>query len=109
MVIWHDTDDAPRTPTEIHSHDKVVLWIGSYPIEMGQKIIVDIKVLNKGKTERTETVEAEWRYNDYGKNNSYWTAIIGPFNAGDKIEYKITGIGPDGTPHVQIDEFVVTE
>ncbi len=109
MIIWHNTEDAPRTPAEVFQNDKVVLWIGSYPIELGQAISVEITVLNKTSEVNTYSVEAEWRYNDYSRNNSYWAAIIGPFKAVDKVEYKIKGTGPDHLEHNQIDGFVVSD
>ncbi|MGO9481679.1 MAG: hypothetical protein ACLP05_07860 [Candidatus Kryptoniota bacterium] len=109
MVIWHNTEDAPRTPAEVFQNDKVVLWIGSYPIELDQSIDVEIAVSGKNSETKNYTIEAEWRYNDYSKNNSYWTAIIGPFRTGDKIEYKIRGVGPDKTPHAQIDNFTILD
>ncbi len=107
MVIWHNTEDAPRTPAEVFQNDKVVIWIGSCPIELGQAISVEISVSNKNSVEKQYNVEAEWRYNDYSRNNSYWTAIIGPFKAGEKVEYKINGTGPDQIQHTQIDSFMV--
>jgi len=109
MVIWHNTEDAPRTPAEVFQNDKVVLWIGSYPIEMGQAISVEISVINESSGARHFDAEAEWRYNDYGKNNSYWTAIIGPFKSGDKVEYRIKGAGPDNIQHTQVDSFMVLD
>jgi hypothetical protein len=109
MVIWHNTEDAPRTPAEVFQNDKVVLWIGSYPIEPGQSVSVELTASNKNSAASTYSVEAEWRYNDYSRNNSYWTAIIGPFKAGEKIEYKIKGSGPDGLQHNQVDGFTVLD
>ncbi len=109
MVIWHNTEDAPRTPGEVFQNDKVVLWIGSYPIEPGQIITVEITVSGGTSEDNKYSVEAEWRYNDYSRNNSYWTAIVGPFNAGEKIEYKIKGIGPDQLQHNQIDGFTILD
>jgi len=109
MVIWHNTEDAPRTPAEVFQNDKVVLWIGSYPIEIGQAISVEISVTDRNSVLKHYDTEAEWRYNDYGKNNSYWTAIIGPFRAGEKVEYRIKGQGPDGIQHIQIDSFMVLD
>lgn len=109
MVIWHNTEDAPRTPVEVFQNDKVVIWIGSYPIEPGQDIIVELKVSTKSSEEEPYCVRADWRYNDYGRNNSYWTAIIGPFKSGEKVEYKIKGIGPDRILHTQIDSFTVLD
>lgn len=109
MVIWHNTEDAPRTPAEVFPNDKVVIWIGSYPIELGQEIAVELKISSKSSEERRNKVHAEWRYNDYGRNNSYWTAIVGPFKAGEKVEYKIVGVGPDGLRHVQVDRFSVID
>ncbi len=109
MVIWHNTEDAQRTPAEVFPNDKVVIWVGSYPIQLGQEITVELKVLNKSSEEKKYTVQAEWRYNDYGRNNSYWTAIVGPFKAGEKVDYKIIGVGPDGMRHTQIDSFSVID
>jgi hypothetical protein len=109
MVIWHNTEDAPRTPAEVFPNDKVVLWIGSYPVELGQQIVVELRISDSNSEEKKSTVQAEWRYNDYGRNNSYWAAIIGPFSAEQKVEYSIIGIGPDGTRHVQVDKFTVID
>lgn len=109
MVIWHSTEDAPRTPAEVFPNDKVVLWIGSYPIELGQSIVVELKVSKMGSVEREYKVEAEWRYNDYGKNNSYWAAIIGPFKSGEAVEYRIVGTGPDGSRHNQVAGFSIVD
>ena len=109
MVIWHNTEDAPRTPAEVFQNDKVVLWIGSYPIELGQTISVEITVSSKASEVNSFSIETEWRYNDYARNNSYWTAIIGPFKANEKVEYKIRGTGPDGREHSQISGFVVLD
>ncbi len=109
MVIWHNTEDAPRTPAEVFQNDIVVLWIGSYPIELGQAISVEISVSNDNSVEKHYNVEAERRYNDYNRNNSYWVAVLDPFKAGEKVEYKIKGIGRDQIPHVQIDSFIVLD
>lgn len=107
MVIWHNTDDAPLTPSEVFPNDKVVAWIGSYPIELGQKVVVELEISGSKSEVKKESVRAEWRYNDYGKNNSYWAAIFGPFSAGQKVQYKIVGIGPDGKRHTQVAGFTV--
>lgn len=107
MVIWHNTEDAPRTPGEVSPNDKVVIWIGSYPIELGQQITVELKVSDSKSEGKKHTVRAEWRYNDYGKNNSYWAAIVGPFSAGQKVDYRIVGTSSDGTRHTQVDGFTV--
>jgi hypothetical protein len=109
MVIWHNTEDAPRTPAEVFQNDKVVLWIGSYPIELGQNVSVEVEVSNKDSEPNTYSVEAEWRYNDYSRNNSYWTAIIGPFKAGENVEYKIRGTGSDLLQHNQVGSFMVLD
>jgi hypothetical protein len=109
MVIWHNTDDAPRTPTEVFPSDKVVIWIGSYPIELSQEIFLELETSGPDSKESKQTVHAEWRYNDYGRNNSYWAAIIGPFTSGQKVEYRIVGTGPDGARHTQVDGFTVSD
>lgn len=90
-------------------NDKVVIWIGSYPIELGQQIVVELTVSDPPAAGKKTVVHAEWRYNDYGRNNSYWAAIVGPFGAGQVVEYSIVGTGPDGTRHVQIDKFTVID
>jgi len=109
MVIWHNTEDAPRTPAEVFQNDKVVLWIGSYPIEPGQSIVVEVSVSGKSGDSRNIGIEAEWRYNDYSRNNSYWTAIIGPFKAGESVEYKIVGSNAEQLKHTQVDRFEVID
>ncbi len=109
MVIWHNTEDAPRTPSEVFPNDKVVIWIGSYPIELGQEILVELEISGSDSGDAKQTIHAEWRYNDYGRNNSYWAAIVGPFTTGQKVEYRIIGTGPDGARHAQVDGFAVSD
>ena len=107
MVIWHDTEDAQRTPFDVFENDKVILWIGSYPVEMGQVIRVEIQVLNETSEQRKYSVQADWRYNDYSRKNSYWAAMIGPFNAGEKVDYRVVGTGSDQVEHIQVGSFAV--
>jgi len=107
MVIWHDTEDAQRIPAEVFQNDKVVMWIGSYPVEPGQAIVVEVEISNGTNGPSKSRVEAEWKYNDYTRNNSYWAAIVGPFTNGEKINYKIIGKGFDHVEHVQVGSFKV--
>ncbi len=107
MVIWHETQDAQRVPSDVTNGDKVIMWIGSYPVEHGQAIIVELNVSNGAEETRKYSIEAEWKYNDYTRNNSYWAAIVGPFENGQKVEYRIVGTGSDRVEHIQVGSFEV--
>jgi len=96
MELWHDTTDAFRSPNEVMEDVPVGLWIGTWPIEMGQYVSVQWSVMGKDGKRNEEEVQAFWQYNDDAKGNSYWLATIGPFREGDLVEYVVNGISKDG-------------
>ncbi|GEM_PF-992150 len=96
MEIWHDTIDAFRSPSEVREGMPVGLWIGTWPVEMGQYVFVRWKVTHLDGSIEGGEVQAFWQYNDYSRGNSYWLATIGPFRAGDEVEYIVLGTSKDG-------------
>jgi hypothetical protein len=91
MVIWHNTGDASRIPVDVRPGDDVVLWIGTYPIELGQSVWVDMKLTKADGRELTLTQPAVWHSNNERHNNSYWMVEIGTFEMGDHLEYRVLG------------------
>jgi len=91
MVIWHNTGDASRIPENVTAGDDVVLWIGTYPIELGQAVWVDMKLIKPDGRELSATQPAQWHSNNEQRNNSYWIATIGTFEPGDRVEYRVLG------------------
>lgn len=88
MKTWHQTLDA-----DCHKEFQGGAWwlnleIGSWPIEPGQSIVV---MANAGRDDGTPSApisfEAVWQHNRGA--NSYWWATLGPFRAGDTVEYSI--------------------
>ena len=89
MNIWHDTPDARRSPRRVSPSEEVELTIGTWPIELGQSVVVTWEAFS-GSAIRTEgTVVAQW-HNNVGVN-SYWTVRLGPFADGDRVTYTVRG------------------
>lgn len=91
MVVWHNTPDAARIPEVVEAGLRVSLWIGSFPIESGQSVWVELNIRKPDGTIVAKTQYAEWHSNDEGRHNSYWIVRIGEFEAGDRVEYTIHG------------------
>lgn len=91
MVIWHNTADASRIPETVTAGQEVELWLGTYPIEGGQSVTIDMKLTRADGREMTASQPARWHSNNEQRNNSYWIAQLGTFEAGDRLEYSIKG------------------
>jgi len=91
MKLWHNTNNDPRLPEKVRSGQTVELWIGTYPIEPGQRVKVEWIVTHYNGTTESGNVPAFWQYNEFAIGNSYWLATIGPFQQGDRVEYLVLG------------------
>lgn len=96
MELWHHTEDAPRSPEAVTARQPVALWIGSWPVEMGQYVTVSWKATHASGAIETGSIQAEWQYNEPRNDNSYWLATLGPFLESDEVEYRIHGESKDG-------------
>ena len=94
MHLWHLTADTPRSPHRVSPGDWAVLDIGSWPIEPGQRVWVDLEVIHADGTSASTRIDAEWRRN--AGNNSYWRAELAPFDRDDIVRYRISGHSPAG-------------
>jgi alpha-amylase/alpha-mannosidase (GH57 family) len=94
LHIWHLTADAPRTPHRVSPDDLVTLTLGTWPIEFGQRVWLQVSVELPGKGREEYAREAVW-YENRGPN-SYWRAQIGPFPRGAKVTYKAQGTSSQG-------------
>lgn len=110
MQVWHGTPDAPR-PNRARPGETVDILIGSWPVEPGQEVTVELTLAGAGAEPRHVVVPAGWQRNE--GPNSYWRAVIGPFRAGDRVRYLVRGrvgdqavVGPETTLAVE-DRFPV--
>lgn len=86
MKVWHLTPETPRTPYHLNAGERATLRIGTYPIEPGHTVWVDVRVFSS-RGERQDRVAARWLQNE--NNNSYWEAEIGPFADADRVLYRV--------------------
>ena len=91
MVIWHNTPDASRIPQVAVAGERISLWIGTYPIEPGQSVWVEVTVRKQDGSELASKQSATWHSNDEPRHNSYWVAHVGPFESLDRVEYSVCG------------------
>ncbi|HEY66139.1 MAG TPA: hypothetical protein G4O02_16385 [Caldilineae bacterium] len=94
MYIWHLTPDAPRAPHRVSLDERVILHIGTWPIEPGQSVWVICRVEHPDGMSEEGRVDAVWGRNE--GVNSYWHAEIGPFVRGDQVTYTVHGRSPQG-------------
>ena len=95
MIIWHNTVDASRIPEYVTTGQEVELWIGTYPIEGGQSVWLEITLYAQDGRELFCKMPAQWNSNSEQRNNSYWAMNLGAFESGDRIEYRIYGSRED--------------
>jgi alpha-amylase/alpha-mannosidase (GH57 family) len=103
MNVWHLTSDAARIPYRVTGGEPVHLEIGTWPIEPRQHVWVEWEIKNSKGSVETGRIEATWRTN-WG-TNSYWDAVLGPFQAGDCVRYTIFGRSPAGEAVYPTQEF----
>lgn len=96
MVLWHNEQDSQRTPQYVCAEEDVELRIGTFPIEIGQHVFVEWKVIQKEIEKSSGIIEAVWHFNDWGRGNSYWQVKFGPFNENDTVIYIIRGQSDQG-------------
>ena len=87
MNVWHLTADAPRTPERVSPGDWVAVDIGTWPVEPGQVVWVEVETTHADGSQRRARVEAAWRHNR--GENSYWRAELAPFARGDRVRYVV--------------------
>ena len=103
MNIWHNTEDAPRTPRRVSPAQQVELAVGTWPIGARQSVCVTWHAISLDGNRTEGTTAAQWQRNT--DVNSYWTARLGPFADGDQLTYAVHGSSEDGV--VQTDAFGV--
>jgi alpha-amylase/alpha-mannosidase (GH57 family) len=67
----------------------VRLRIGTWPVEEGQQVHVDVQVTSWAGAVAARRICARWMENRGG--NSYWEAALGPFGDGDRVGYRVAG------------------
>lgn len=94
MHVWHLIPDTPHLPRKVSPGERVVLHVGTWPIEPGQSVWVTYQVARADGARDEGQVEATWQRN--GGANSYWHAQLGPFSRGDRVTYTVHGKSPGG-------------
>ena len=95
MTLWHQTGDAPCLVSFGDGAWWLDLKIGTWPVEAGQPVSVEAMVSDDEERVRPAILcGAVWKHNKGG--NSYWNARLGPFKAGDNVEYSLKGKSADG-------------
>lgn len=105
MLIWHLTADAPRVPRRVSPGEHVEIHAGTWPVEPGQSLEVRYVVTHAGGEQSEGRVQLGWHFNSGA--NSYWRAEIGPFRAGDRVRYALSGSSLGGPQPGPEDEFRV--
>lgn len=95
MHIWHDTEDAPRTPRRVSPTQVMHVIVGTWPIQPGQSVWVTWEVIGVAGQRSTGSTAAQWQRNT--DVNSYWGAHLGPFADGDRVTYTVHGSSVDGS------------
>lgn len=103
MNIWHNTEDAPRTPHQVSPAQSVEVVVGTWPIAPDQAVWVTWQAISLQGDRAEGTAQAEWQRNIDA--NSYWIAHLGPFADGDNVTYTVHGTSVDGA--VETDGFAV--
>ena len=98
MTLWHQTGDAPCRVSFGDGAWWLDLEIGTLPVEAGQSVSIEAMVSDDEERVRPAIFcEARLEANNKG-GNSYWNARIGPFKAGDNVEYSLKGRVPQNGP-----------
>lgn len=91
MVLWHDIENALRSPERVRSNEPVFITVGSYPLEPGQLVTVFCKAIRKNGEAHIQQIYGHHQFDDPVNSHRYWLAELGPFETGDKVEYAISG------------------
>lgn len=109
MRLWHNTEDAPRLPDKVLEGQRVEVWISTYPLAPWHYVMVDWKLTHKNGTMESGSVPAFWKYNDLSLRQSYWLALLGPFQQGDWVEYAVVGMSDVETLSPQVFAFNIEQ
>jgi len=89
MKIWHLTADAGREPLRVAPGQRVRLTIGTSPVAPGQSVWVTYEVIHPNGNVDRGFQSASWDHN--AGLSSYWRALWGPFERGDRVTYVVHG------------------
>lgn len=105
MHLWHQTNDASRTPHRVSAGELVAIESGTWPVEPGQSVWVVVRSEETDGRVEQSLVNAAWQRNADG--NSYWRATLGPFADATRVTYEVHGRSPAGEASVPAVTFVV--
>lgn len=96
MVLWHDIENALRTPEKVRHDEPVFVTVGSYPLGPGQFVTVFCKTIRKNGKVTMRRIDGQHQFDDPVNSHRYWLAELGPFETGDRVEYTIGGVALKG-------------
>jgi glucoamylase len=84
-TVWHTENggDSPRISYEVPANTSVEIWIGTWPIELGQSVWIEYRQ-DGGNWKK---IPCNWQYNS--NMNSYWRGFIPGLPANTLVEYKV--------------------
>ncbi|HJU64030.1 MAG TPA: glycoside hydrolase family 57 protein, partial [Gemmatimonadaceae bacterium] len=94
MIVWHLTPDASRAPSRVSPADWVTLDIGTWPIEPGQVVWIELDAQHADGTTAQARHDARWLQNR--GENSYWRVELPPFARGARVRYRVRARSPNG-------------
>lgn len=94
LQVWHMTEDSPRRPRRVAPGDAVEVCVGTRPVGPSQRVSLEVRELTARGTIETRA-EGRWERNE--EDHSYWSAQVGPFARGARVEYTVRLEGPEGT------------
>src|SRR5215218_4016422 len=83
MSLWYGTPDAPAPGDAVPAGAEIAITVGVRPADASNKIEVLYR-MNHGPEQRAG---ARWLRSD--RTAQYFEARLGPFRAGDQVEYAI--------------------
>jgi hypothetical protein len=108
MILWHDIENALRSPQRVRPKEPVSVTVGSYPREPGEFVTVFCRTIRKNGEVHIQRIDGHRQFDDPVNNQSYWIAELGAFELGDKVEYTISGVGLEGDLPLHVYKFEVS-
>ena len=94
MNLWHDSAETLARSVFENDHWWLDLVIGTWPVAAGQSARATYRVERSGHVLHSGSFDASWSHNR--DENSYWRLRLGPFEAGEEVDYSIEGESPRG-------------
>lgn len=94
MNLWHHSAETQARCVFADGDWWLEVALGTWPVAPGQSVNADYRVLKAGRVQLSGSVGGAWTHNQDG--NSYWRVRLGPFAAGEEVDYSINGRSASG-------------